>query len=60
MTDRELISIAKQTARILKDANCGMGDVISVLMLLAYRVDEIQEENEHLKNMLQAHTKEKQ
>lgn len=52
MTDQELIGIARQTARILKDSNCGMDNVVSVIMSLVYAIEDLHEENEHLKAML--------
>jgi len=41
MSDKELLSIADQTAKILKKSNCGMYDVVSLIRLLAIRVKEL-------------------
>lgn len=52
MEDAEILSIAEQTAKILKESKCGMDDVVAVIRMLALRVKEVGLQNAIFKKAL--------
>lgn len=44
MNDKELITIAENTAKILTDSKCGMEDVVNLIKLMSLQIQELQKD----------------